>query len=277
MILTGKEVAQKLEKEIVDELQKIGKFKLNVMIVGANKASETYLNAKVKLCEKLGIEVHVDKIDESISEDELISKIQDINNSDTCGFILENPLPRKFNVNRVVSSIAPKIDMDCLTTFNQGKLFSGHGIISPATPKAVEELIDYYSIDVEGKNVVILGRSIVVGRPLSILMINKNATVTILHSRSKNIEDYLQRADIVISAVGKPKFIKKEMVNPNAILIDVGINVLDGALCGDFDYENLVDHVQMITPVPGGVGIITNRVLIKNAITLYKHRRENEN
>ncbi len=277
MILKGKEVALKIEEDIINELKNIDDFKLNVMIVGSDKASKAYMNAKINLCKKLGIDLEVTELSESISEDDLIEKIEAINSSNTAGFILENPLPKKFNLDRILSHIDPKIDMDCLTPYNQGKLFAGHEIISPATPKAVVKLIDYYDIDTEGKNVVVLGRSIVVGRPISILMTNKNATVTVLHSRSKNIEEYLKNADIIISAIGRAKYIKREMVNKDAILIDVGINVIDGNICGDFDYDNLVNYVKMITPVPGGVGIITNRVLIMNAITLYKRRRKDEN
>ncbi len=277
MVLKGLEVAKKIEQDIVKELRSIEHFKLDVMIVGADKASEAYLKAKIKLCKELGIDLRVTKFSEDISEDELLARIEDVNSSDTAGFILENPIPKKFNLPRVLSCINPQIDMDCLTPYNQGRLFSGHEIISPATPKAVEKLIEYYDIDVEGKNVVVLGRSVVVGRPVSILMTNKNATVTVLHSKSKNIESFLKNADVIISAIGKAKHIKKEMVNKNAVLIDVGINVIDGKLCGDFDYDNLVNYVDKITPVPGGVGVITNRILIMNAITLYKMRRRNEN
>ncbi len=277
MVLKGLEVAKKIEQDIIKELRHIDNFKLDAMIVGGDKASEAYLNAKVKLCKELGIDLRVTKLSETISEEELLAHIEEINSSDTSGFILENPLPKKFHLERVLSHIDPKIDMDCLTPYNQGRLFAGHEIISPATPKAVEQLMDYYDIEVEGKNVVILGRSVVVGRPIFVLMLNKNASVTILHSRSKNIEHVLKEADIVISAIGKAKYIKKHMVNKHSILIDVGINVIDGKLYGDVDYDNLVDYVDKITPVPGGVGVITNRILIMNAITLYKMRRMYEN
>ncbi len=272
MVLTGREVVVKMEEKISNEIRKIDDFRLEVLIVGSDEASNKYLNAKVKLCEKLGIKINVTKLDESISQEELVSKVRKISNNGCAGFILENPLPKKFNKTSVLDAINPKVDMDCLTSYNQGKLFTKDAIVYPATAKAVEVMLDYYNIDIQSKNVVILGRSIVVGRPLSMLMLNRDATVTVAHSKTNNLYDITKNADILISAIGVPNFVKKDMVKKDAVIIDVGINVVDGKIVGDCDYKNLENFVDSITPVPGGVGVITNRVLIMNVIELFRRK-----
>lgn len=253
---------QELKKE-VDGLQ--GRPRLTVIQVGDNPASNKYVGNKIKTCESIGIQTSLIKLDESISEEELVQAIKVFNQGNSNGTIVQLPLPKHIDEKSVMQHISPLKDVDCLTEVNTGKLHSGNSFVYPCTPlgciKILEEQLE---IDLTGKNVLMLGRSNIVGRPLASMLEQRNATVTLAHSKSE--VDY-DKYDIVVSAIGQAKAIKVN--NPNAILIDVGINFDEnGKMCGDFDLDNSV--FKYATAVPGGVGQLTCAMVCSNVIDLYK-------
>ena len=272
-ILDGKKLSKQILDDLTIELSKLDKKpSLTVIQVGANSASEIYVNIKKKTAERIGIVSNVIKYPETLSEKELLQKIEELNSDDTVDAILvQLPLPKHINSKNIIQSISPKKDVDGFHPENVGKISVGIAPYAyPCTPKGVLRLLEEYKIELEGKHVVILGRSNIVGRPLAQMILNKNATVTICHSHTKNLSDITKTADILISAVGVKNIISKDMVKKNSVIVDVGISKVDDKICGDVDFEKVFKDVSFITPVPGGVGPMTIASLMENTFELYR-------
>lgn len=272
-LINGKEVAEKIKLQVKEEIKSLGKdVTLAVVIVGDNPASKVYVNNKKKACKLVGIQSLEYGLPENTSEDELLSLIDRLNNYNYVdGILVQLPLPRHINTDMVIERINPEKDVDGFTAINTGKLWLGQYDIAPCTAIGVIELLDYYNIDIAGKHCVIVGRSNIVGKPVAALMLERNATVTVCHSKTQNLYDITRTADILITAVGKPKFITRDMVKDGAVVIDVGINRDEnGKLYGDVDFENVKDKTTAITPVPGGCGPMTVAMLVKNTLEAAK-------
>lgn len=275
-ILDGKALAKKIRKELkleVEELKQKGIIpKLAVIMVGDNSASQVYVRNKSRACEKVGIEFEEFLFDKDTLEEELINTIDSLNKDEKIhGILLQSPVPKHINIQKTFERISPSKDVDGFNAVNVGKLATGQNAFISCTPYGIVKILEEYGIETEGKNAVILGRSNIVGKPMIQCMLNKNATVTVCHSRTKNIEEITKNADILIAAIGKPKFVTENMVKTGAVVIDVGINRLeDGSLCGDVDFENLCEKASYITPVPGGVGPMTIAMLLNNVVKAAK-------
>ena len=282
-IIDGKKVSNEVLDEIKLAAESRKKLNLKVphlaaVLVGNDGPSQTYVNSKIRACERVGFESSLFQFDKSISENELISEIEKINvNDDIDGFIVQLPLPKGINQENILDKVLPKKDVDGFNPINYGKMALGIETFLPATPAGIIELIKRYSIDLKGKKCLVIGRSQIVGRPISILLsqnkIFGNATVTVAHSRSNNLKEICLDSDIIISAIGIPEFIKEDMIKTGSIIIDVGIcrveddNSLKGyRIVGDVDFESVYDKVSLITPVPGGVGPMTIAMLLKNTL-----------
>ncbi len=282
-ILNGKKVAQSVKDRVkiqVDKLKEKGvNPQLTVVLVGKDPASQVYVRMKGKACEKLGILSNTILLDKNASEDELLSLIHKLNNDvNVHGILVQLPLPKQINDQKVIEYINPQKDVDCFHPHNVGLLVNGSPYVLPCTPAGVVEILKYYKIDTEGKHVVIVGRSNIVGKPAANLLMQKNrfanATVTVAHSRTKDLPSITKQADILIAAIGMPQFIKKDMVKADCTVIDVGTNRIDAdnekgyRLVGDVDFDNVQPFVEKITPVPGGVGPMTIAMLIQNTVTV---------
>ena len=271
-IIDGKELAKKIKsdlKEKVDKLKENGIIpKLAVIMVGDNPASKVYVKNKSKACQNVGIEFEEYLFDASIDEKELLDIIEKLNNDNSItGILLQAPIPKHLNINKAFGTISPKKDVDGFNPLNIGKLAIGEDTFISCTPYGIVKMLEEYNIKTEGKHVVILGRSNIVGKPLIQCMLNLNSTVTVCHSKTQNIKEITKTADILISAIGKPKFVTEDMVKPGAVVIDVGINKLeDGSLVGDVDFDNIIKKASFITPVPGGVGPMTIAMLLTNVV-----------
>ena len=271
-LLDGKKIklekVEELKKEISSLKRKPG---IVVIQVGNDEASNVYVKNKEKTALDLGCNFEHIKFEEDTPEDVLLGKIDKLNeDSNVDGIIVQMPLPKHLNTNLIQNRVSYKKDIDGLTDINAGLLFHNKDSLIPCTPKGIMEMLDYYNISVSGKHVVIVGRSELVGRPLMSLMLNNNATVTICHSYTNNMEKITKKADILICAVGKKHIITKEMVRKGAVVIDVGINREDGKLYGDVDFDNVKDKASYITPVPGGVGQMTVLSLYQNLLKAYR-------
>ncbi|MTI65438.1 MAG: bifunctional methylenetetrahydrofolate dehydrogenase/methenyltetrahydrofolate cyclohydrolase FolD [Firmicutes bacterium] len=274
-ILDGKGLSKKIRNNIKEEV-KIAKKKykrapgLAVILVGEDKASEVYVNMKEKACLKAGINSKTYKLNKNISQNELIKHIDSLNeNEEIDGILVQLPLPKHMDENLVNSQISPKKDIDGFHPVNTGKLFLGEKGFIPCTPKGIVRLIKEYDIQIKGKNVVVVGRSNIVGKPSAMLLLNENATVEICHSKTSNLKEHTLKADIIIAACGRAELIKGDMVKDNAIIIDAGTNKINGKLVGDVEYEALKDKADFITPVPGGVGPMTIAMLLENTLEAY--------
>lgn len=271
-ILDGKELAREIRQNLkidVDEMKKRGILpKLAVIMVGNDSSSKIYVKNKSKACEEIGIDFEEYLLNEDITMEELLKLINSLNNKkDIHGILLQSPIPKHLDINEAFKAISPAKDVDGFNPINVGKLCLGQDCFVSCTPAGVIKVLEKYNIDIEGKHAVILGRSNIVGKPMIQLMLNKNATVTVCHSRTKNIEQYTKDADILIVAIGKSKFVTKDMVKPGAVIIDVGINRgEDGKLSGDVDFENVSQIASHITPVPGGIGPMTIAMLMTNVV-----------
>jgi methylenetetrahydrofolate dehydrogenase (NADP+)/methenyltetrahydrofolate cyclohydrolase len=271
-IISGREVAEKILttdlKNRVDALNKRNiKPKLVVMLVGDVKASASYVRQKEKFAVKAGIASEVVRFESSATEDEILIKIDAINNDDKIhGVIVQLPLPDHISITKVLNKIDPSKDVDGFTPTNVGKLFLGEETLVSCTPKGIMQMLSSTGVDLTGKNVTVIGRSNIVGKPVSILCQQQNATVTMCHSKTKDLNAKLSDADVVIVAVGVPKFVDGSQIPEGAIVIDVGIHNIDGKLCGDVDFESACEKASAITPVPGGVGPMTVCALIENTI-----------
>lgn len=271
MIIDGKKIAQSVLESVKKDAEKLnGKGVtpgLAVIMVGNNQASKTYVRNKKMACEKAGIKSEKYLLPEDASEKEILNLIDKLNTTkEVSGILVQLPLPPHLDSKTICERISPLKDVDAFTSKNIGDLFKGDAKFLPCTPAGILEILKHENINLAGKHFVIIGRSNIVGKPLALLLIQNDATVTVCHSKTKNLEGICKLADIVICAVGKEKFLKKEMVKPGAVVIDVGINRDEnGKLCGDADFENLEPICSKITPVPGGVGPMTVAMLVKNA------------
>lgn len=287
VILDGKKTSLDIKNEIAEEVKSIlnkGQRAphLAAVIVGNDGASLTYVGSKVKACERVGFDSTLIKLNESISEDELLDKVNELNNDDKIdGYIVQLPLPKHIDTQKILLAVDPKKDVDGFHPTNFGRMALNLPTFISATPHGIMELLKRYNVSTEGKNTIVIGRSDIVGKPISILMGLKtnpgNSTVTMAHSRTKNIESLIVQADIIISALGVPNFIKSSMVKDGAIVIDVGITrVKDNSekgykIVGDVDFENVSKKSSYITPVPGGVGPMTIAMLLKNTLLAYQN------
>ncbi|WP_425377852.1 bifunctional 5,10-methylenetetrahydrofolate dehydrogenase/5,10-methenyltetrahydrofolate cyclohydrolase [Spiroplasma endosymbiont of Polydrusus pterygomalis] len=275
-IIDGKMVSELIKTKVTAQVSKIKAAEqripvLTIIQIGNHKASSTYIKNKKIACEKVGINCNVLNYLDTISEAELIKIIDELNNNAEIDAILvQLPLSEHINSEKIINTIATKKDVDGFTPKILGNLMLGHYNLLPGTPKGIMALFKHYQIQLFGQHAVIIGRSNIVGKPLANLLINASATVTVCHSQTKNLTTLTKQADILISAVGKAKFVTASMIKENAIVIDVGINWDEhNNLCGDVDFENVLPKVKMITPVPGGVGPMTIASLLENILYLY--------
>ena len=279
VIIDGKALSVKLKNNMkakVDELKKSGINPcLAVIIVGDNPASRVYVNNKKKSCEELGIRSLEFALPAETTEEELLKIIDDLNkDEDVDGILCQLPLPSHICEKNVINSISPEKDVDAFHPENVGHIMIGDYTFLPCTPAGVMEMLKEYEIDVAGKNCVVVGRSNIVGKPMTMLLLKENATVTVCHSRTKDLASFTKKADVLVSAVGKPGLITADMVKEDAVVIDVAINRLEnGKLCGDVDFENVKEKASFITPVPGGVGPMTIATLMKNTVTAAQSRK----
>lgn len=280
IIIDGKEFSKKILEEISNEQKEIVERKnlrpagLAVIIVGENPASQVYVRNKTRACEKVGFYSETIKLEENISENDLIKKIEELNeNNKIDGILVQLPLPKHIDELKVINSIKPEKDVDGFSNVNVGKMVIGDesGFLS-CTPYGIMQLLEGYEIDVDGKDVVVVGRSNIVGKPMAMMLIQKGATVQVCNSRTKDLSKKLKKADIIVVAVGVPRMIKATDVKEGVVVIDVGINRVDGKLCGDVDYEDVAQKASYITPVPGGVGPMTIASLIKNTFISYQRK-----
>ena len=276
-IIDGKAVSasvrERIAKETAEFAKKTGVIPgLAVIIVGENPASQVYVRNKHKACQDVGMYSVVIEMPENTTQEQLLEKVDELAKDNAIhGILVQLPLPAHIDEEMVIKAIPPEKDVDAFHPANVGRIMIGNQSFVPCTPAGVMELLDAYDIEIEGKNCVIIGRSNIVGKPQAMLMLQKNATVTICHSRTKNLAEVTSKADILVAAVGRSKFVTADMVKEGAVVIDVGINRgEDGKLCGDVDYDAVFDKVSYITPVPGGVGPITITMLLKNTLTAAK-------
>ncbi len=274
-ILQGKEFAtiikDNVKKRVMELKEKYGKVPgLAVIIVGNNPASEVYVRNKHKSCEELGIYSEVIAMPETAAKEELLNKIYELNNNkDIHGILVQLPLPNAISKyeSEILNKIDPKKDVDGFHPVNVGKMVIGEDALLPCTPHGCIKMLELSNIDIEGKNAVIIGRSNIVGKPMLHLLLKKNATVTICHSKTKNLADITKQADILVAAIGKPQFVTADMVKEGAVVIDVGINrIAPKKLVGDVDFESVKEKASAITPVPGGVGLLTVAMLMENVV-----------
>jgi methylenetetrahydrofolate dehydrogenase (NADP+)/methenyltetrahydrofolate cyclohydrolase len=271
LLLAGRPVADAILERLKPEVKALNP-KLVVVQVGDDPASASYINQKLKSCKAVGMRHEHKHLPNATTLKELMSLIDDLNaDADVTGFIVQLPLPKQLNthVPDVIKAIDPKKDIDGFGAYNLGKMFLSTEFehLPPATPSGVIEMLNYYNIDIEGKHAVVIGRSNIVGKPLSVMLLNRGATVTICHSKTKNLAEITRQADILCSAIGKPAMITKEMVKEGAVVIDIGVSRVDGKLVGDVDFEEVKYIASAITPVPGGVGPLTVASLIRNCVT----------
>jgi methylenetetrahydrofolate dehydrogenase (NADP+)/methenyltetrahydrofolate cyclohydrolase len=277
IIIDGKEIAKQAYKQIkarTAALREQGITPgLTVIIVGENPASQTYVASKEKRALKLGWNSEVIRLPESAGQQELCEIIDRLNADESVdGILVQLPLPKHINELEVLERISPAKDVDGFHIINSGKLIAGLDCFVPCTPKGVIKLIDSTGVDIAGKNAVVIGRSLIVGKPAALLLTARNATVTLCHSKTENLADYTRRADIVVAAIGKPKFVTADMIKEGAVVIDVGINRVDGELCGDVDFDSVKEKAGYITPVPGGVGQMTIAMLMENTVIAAEER-----
>ena len=283
-ILNGILVAKQLKNEIKAEVESLinqgfKKPHLAAILVGADGASMTYVNAKEKDCKEVGFDSTVIRFDASITEEELLIEVEKINsNAEIDGLIVQLPLPKHINEKKVTETISWKKDVDGFHPYNVGLMFKGLPCYLPATPFGIIKLLEYYKIETSGKNCVVIGRSDIVGKPMAALMLGKNCTVTICHSKTIDINSFTQKADIIIAAVGIPNYLKAEMIKEGAVVIDVGITRVNDdsekgyKLIGDVDFDSAVSKASFITPVPGGVGPMTRVGLLLNTLMAIKNK-----
>ena len=277
-ILDGKSLSEKILDELKQEISENNYTPtLAVILAGNDPASEIYVNVKEKACNKLGIKSVVLKFD-NITEEKLLEKIEELNqNKEIDAILVQLPLPENINKFKVINAIRADKDVDGFTVHNVGCLSLGiTPYCYPCTPKGIMRILEEYNIEIAGKNVVVIGRSDIVGKPVAHMLLNKNATVTHCHSKTKDLKEITKTADILVCAVGKPHFITKDMVKENSVIIDVGISRIDGKLKGDIDFENVLDKVGYITPVPKGVGPMTIASLMQNTVELHKLHNKKE-
>lgn len=269
--LRGKAVADALKekmKTFLDQVDELNRPKLAIVRVGERPDDLAYERMVLKNCGAIGLPVQVEAMSEAVATEELIAAIQKLNDDVTVqGILMFRPLPKHIDEQSVIEAVAVEKDVDCMNPKNlQLRMVSDESAIAPCTPEAVMRILEHYGYELEGKNVAIVNRSTVIGRPLAIMMMEKNATVTICHSRTKNLAEVTSKADIVVTGVGRARFFGPEYFNENSIVIDIGINFDEKGSCGDVDYEAVAPKVAAITPVPGGVGTVTSSVLLSHVL-----------
>ena len=270
-IIDGKLISNEIRKNIKKEIKNLKEKNiipgLGIILVGNDPASEIYVRNKMKACDELGVHALLYRFDEGNSEEEIIAQIEKLNKDDHIhGILVQSPLPTCFNEDRIISYVDKEKDVDGFGIYNLGSLISNQERIVAATPLGILKMLEYENIDVEGKNVVVVGASLIVGRPMAILLLNRGATVTIAHSKTQNLKEITKQADILIVAIGQAKFITDEYVKDGAVVIDVGTNRVDGKLYGDVNFDEVSKKASYITPVPGGVGPMTITMLISNVV-----------
>jgi methylenetetrahydrofolate dehydrogenase (NADP+)/methenyltetrahydrofolate cyclohydrolase len=272
-LISGKEVSQAVKLRVCDEVKELKEQGIEpclaVILVGDDPASRVYVNNKKKACEFCGIRSLEYVLPAETSEEELISLVEKLNNDKSVnGILCQLPLPKHLDEKKILNLIRPEKDVDAFHPENVGHIMIGDFSFLPCTPAGIMEMLRYENISLDGKNCVIIGRSNIVGKPMAMLMLKENATVTICHSRTTNLKEIVAGADVIVAAVGKPNFVTADMVKDGAVIIDVGINRMDdGSLCGDVDFEACKEKASYITPVPGGVGPMTIATLMQNTIT----------
>lgn len=272
MVLDGKLVSKEIIEDIKEKIDKLNiQVGFAIIWVGNDVASSIYVNNKIKKCESVEIHTELYHLDNNITEEELLNLIEELNNrEDINGILLQSPIPKHIDINKCFNKISSKKDIDGFSKESYGNLFLGNKTFVSCTPKGIMKLLDYYNIPLSGKNVVIINRSNIVGKPLFHLLIERDATVTMCHSKTINLNFHTKNADIVISAVGKPNFITEDMIKEGTIVIDVGISRVDGKVVGDVDYENVSKKCSYITPVPGGVGPMTIAMVLENILETFE-------
>ena len=276
MILDGKELSKKIKQEIKEEVSKLIEQNtivpgLAIVLVGSNPASEIYVRNKLKAAAFCKINASLIRKDENITEEALLNLVYTLNQDPKYhGIIVQLPLPKHINEQKIIDAIDTSKDVDGFGALNKGRLFSGLKAMESATPHGIMRLLDAYNIPIEGRRAVVVGRSNIVGKPMAMLLLNRNATVTICHSKTQNLKEITKQADILVVAIGKAKYITADMVKEGAVVVDVGTNRIDGVLCGDVDFENVAPIVSYISPVPGGVGPLTIASLLENTVIAYK-------
>lgn len=281
MLINGKEVSAFIKNKVKERIEKLppdSKPALAVILVGDDPASRVYVSNKEKACELCGIKSVEYSLPAATTQDELLDLIGKLNaDKEINGILCQLPLPSHISEKAVIDAIDPEKDVDCFSDSNVGRLWIGDYSFKPCTPAGVISLLDYYDISVSGRNCVIVGRSNIVGKPMAALLLERNATVTICHSKTNDLSSFTKNADLIVAAIGKAKFITAEMVKDGAVIIDVGINRDEnGKLCGDVDFENVKDKCNAITPVPGGCGPMTIATLMENTLTAYLRQNEIE-
>ncbi len=276
-LIDGKVISAAVKQKVADgvaELKKQGvSVGLAVIIVGEDPASKVYVANKKKACEALGIISEEYALPENTTEEELLALINELNNKKSInGILCQLPLPKHLDEKLIINSISPNKDVDAFHPSNVGRIMIGDFDFVPCTPAGVMAMLEYEGIEVEGKNCVVIGRSNIVGKPMNMLLLHKNGTVTICHSKTKNLKEICLGADILVAAVGRAGFVTADMVKEGAVVIDVGINRVDGKLRGDVDFEAVKDKASAITPVPGGVGPMTIAMLMQNTLTAAKRQ-----
>lgn len=280
-ILDGKKLAKRIRKNLKEEVENLknqGIFpKLAVIMVGDNSSSEVYVKNKSRACIKVGIDFEEFLLPKETTEKELLELIEKLNEDKNIhGILLQSPVPKQIDINKAFRTIRPEKDVDGFHPMNVGNLVIGEDCFISCTPFGVMKLLEEYNIEIEGKNAVILGRSNIVGKPMVQCLLAKNATITVCHSKTKEIQDIVKNADIIISAIGKPHFVTSDMIKNNAVVIDVGINRLeDGSIVGDVEFETVSTKASYITPVPGGVGPMTIAMLLTNVVKAAKNQNKN--
>ncbi len=274
-IIDGRAVSAKIKASLAEKVKAL-KEKYNavpglaVVLVGEDTASKVYVANKIKACREIGIYSENYTLNADISQDELLGLIEKLNQDNKInGILVQLPLPKAVNEQKVLAHIDPNKDVDGLSDYQTGRLVHGLDALAACTPSGVIALLDEYGIDLTGKEAVVIGRSNIVGKPMAHLLMQRNATVTVCHSRTKDLKMHTLRADVIVAALGKARFLQADMVKQGAIIIDVGINRVDGVLCGDVDFENVAPLASYITPVPGGVGPMTIAMLMKNTVDAF--------
>ena len=276
ILIDGKKVSAEVRNRLAEETkilkEKTGKEPgLATVLVGDDPASAVYVRNKNKTCRELGFQSFENQLSSDTTEEQLLNMIDDLNsNPNVHGILVQLPLPDQIDSEKILQAIDPKKDVDGFHPVNVGKLVVGNALLTPCTPTGIIELLDHYGIEIAGKHAVIIGRSNIVGKPVSMLLLQRNATITICHSRTKNLEEVTRRADILIAAVGRSHFVTENMVSEGAVVIDVGINRVDGKLTGDIEFETGSKKASYITPVPGGLGPMTIALLMENTLKAFK-------
>lgn len=271
-LINGKFIASVIKEEVKADVEELKSKGINpclaVILIGENKASEKYVSFKEKTCLELGIKSLIFRLSADTEEKDVLKLIDELNqNNSINGILVQLPLPKGFNQNGILQKISPIKDVDGFTPYCLGRLLTDDPLFIPCTPKGIIRLLDIYEIALEGKRAVVVGRSVIVGKPLSLLLLRKNATVTLCHSKTQGLREITKSADVLCVAIGKPNFIKSDMVKDGAVVIDVGINVLEnGKVVGDVDFEAVKEKASYITPVPGGIGPMTIAMLMENTV-----------